>query len=480
MATIDLHPITLLINILKIITWAFPLFLLTILSYYLEKYTKFKTQWKLLVGATLISLLPPLMEYELLGNTVLLASMGLGAYASLKLLRFQNTRLGKTRDAVDILVTIGVVVPILALIDARIQLPDTLSLMANNLSTTLLVLIFLITGKTLRNYIPRHGNTVYTIVILAALLLPITLAVKDYVCIVNPSECAKSPLLLFGIMVQSIGSILLALGVFILIREAKIRGIHLTPAEKKEVPDSPLKYRLKKGYSYIIHETNGKKGFEIFSEYINHKHHGFGIIRTKPDRVREEYGLRTTPMLWMTTAETEQKSVKPQDLERLLLIMKDFIKTESKSILLVERLDYLISENGFNKTLTFVHRLNDLIVSSDCVLVVSMSLNTLAQEQRSQLMAELKDLSDSDKIVLNESLYQLLEFIYNENESGKRPSFKKITDTFQITKTTTRKRIYELIDKHLIKIIEDGKFKLLEVTEEGKNIMKSPVGPKGW
>jgi DNA-binding MarR family transcriptional regulator len=166
-------------------------------------------------------------------------------------------------------------------------------------------------------------------------------------------------------------------------------------------------------------------------------------------------------------------------LDRLLLIIKDFISNEGELILLIERLDYLVAENGFSKVLDFIYRLNDVIVSSRCILLVSTNLETLSKEQKTQLVQEFKDVGGTEQIVLNEPLYELLEFIFTENNSGKRPSFKRITDRFGVTKTTTRKRVYELIDRHLVRIVEDGKFKLLEVTEHGRDVMKNPVGPRG-
>lgn len=486
------QPLVAATELLQIIAWGLPLLLLTALSYFIEEYTKFRTRWRLLVLATLLSFIKPLvMGYEHLDtgvinplhetilNVPLLIGIGIGVYTSINLLTFQKLRVGKTRDVVDILIAVGVVIPLMARFDGRIPNFEMWDLTAYNLSIAMLVLIFLVIGKTIRNYIPRHGKTMYALVVLASLLLPVNMLLKNYSCMAL-KECEAGKLITFGVGIQSIGNFLLAFVVLLLIREAKIRGTHLTPAEERKTDLNPMKFRLKKGFGYLLNDVDGKRGFEIFNEYIAHKFHGLGITRTKPELIRDEYGLRTTPILWMTTAETEDKTVRPTDLERLLLVIKDFISNGGGLILFIERLDYLIAENGFGRVLNFIYRLNDLIVSSDCILVVSTNFDTLTREQVGQLVQEFKDLGGAGQVVLNDGLYAMLDFIYSENGAGRRPSFRKITDTFGITKTTTRKRVYDLMDKRLIRVVEDGKFKLLEVTEEGRTVMKSPVGPRGW
>lgn len=479
-------------SILVTVNWGFALVLLAALAYYIEKYTKFKTKWELLAIATILLLSHSIIKtydyytigsldlpHDLVANTLLLAGMLLGAYASMNLLKFQKTYIGKTRDIVEILATVGVVIPSLAYLGGRITMLNAWTLMEYNTSIVLLVLVFLIIGKIIRNYVPKHGKLVYAITVFASMLLPVNMLLRSYAQISLTVLDYREMIIFLGRIVQSTGNLLLAAAALMLIREAKIRGIHLVPTELKTVDKTPMRYRLKNGFSYMIQDTDGKKGFEIFKDNISHKHNGLGITRTNPDRVREEYGLRTTPILWMTTAETEHKMVKPTDLERLLFIIKDFISNEG-DILFIEKLDYLISENGFKHTLNFIHRLNDIIVQSDCILVVSMNLDTLTMEERNQLLQEFQDLTGTDNIILNEPLYEVLSYIYTENKAGRRPSFKRITDRFDITKTTTRRRVYELENKRLVRVIDDGKFKLLEVTETGGNLMKNPVGPRGW
>ncbi|MFH1125915.1 MAG: DUF835 domain-containing protein [Candidatus Altiarchaeota archaeon] len=492
MLVFNWYTVTSVTSTLSIVTWGFPLFLITTLAYYIEKYTKFKTKWEFLVAATILSLLHSTVKiydsytagnifplHEAVAIILLIAGMLIATVTSLNLLKFQKILIGKTRDVVEILATAGVVIPLLAYLGGRIPLLDAWNLAAYNTSIVLLSLVFLIIGKLIRTYIPRHGRLIYLVIIFASMLLPLNMLLSSYNQLSSTTMGLRTMIALVGVMLQSLGNLLLAAAALMLIREAKIRGVHLIPLEPKTFDISPIRYRLKKGFGYLISDVSGREGFEMLKEYVLHKHKGLGIVRTNPDTIREEYGFRTTPLLWMTTAETEHKSVKPTDIERLFFIVKDFISNKG-NIILIERLDYLISENGFSKTLNFIHKLDDVIMPSDCILVVSMNLNTLSPEQRSQLSEEFQDLESADSVVLNEPLYEVLNHVFTENMAGRRPSFKKITDNFNITKVTTRKRIRDLENKRLVRVIDDGKFKLLEVTETGRSLMKNPVGPRGW
>lgn len=485
-------PPVMVTSALGVLAWGLPLVLLITLVYCIEKYTKFKTRWKLLLPALAIVLAgQTIISYDLwslgsinpwhetVGNTLLLTGILTGAYTCLTLLRFQNISIGKTRDIVEVVLTAGVVVPAIAFIDGRLSTLNAWNLFAYNTSVALLIIIFLVIGKTIRNYIPRQGRLTYALVVFASMLLPLNLAARAYSYVYYVNFGYGSALMLFGVLMQSAGNVFLAAAVFILIREAKIRGMHIMPSSEEKTDKKPIQYRLKKGFSYMIHEIDCKKGFEIFSDHVAYDYRGLGITRTKPDRIRQVYGMRTTPVLWVTSVETEHKSIRPNDLERLSLIIRDFIANQG-NFLFIERLDFFVAENGFEKTLNFIHRMNDLVMCNDCILLVSMNLNTLAFEQRAQLLQDFESLEDLGGVVLSEPLYEVLDFVYSENNSGRRPSFKTVTQNFNITKTTTRRRLFELERLNLVRVIEEGKFKLLEVTQRGGDVLLSPVGPRGW
>lgn len=488
---LDFSIIELLLDLLNFISWEFPIICLAFLSYSIEFYTHYKTHWRLYVVSILMAMIYPVMNsyYPYLDTTsllslkivssfVLLFSMALSAYASLRLLSFQKISLGKTKQTVILLLTVSVIFPLLLSGLMEKSMPEALFLIFYNLSITCLVFIFLTVGKLTQKYIPRYHLLAYTCTRVGSVVILFNPVIVNFVYLNLSQFVNPHYLVLAAGMTQLLSIIFLLIPVIMVMMEAEIRGEHLKPIDEQST-EEPMKYKLKTGYSYLIREESLEKSSLIFQEYVTHNYHGLLLSRTKPSRIRDSYNLITTPILWMTNAKTDEKSVKPKELERMALIIKDFILYEKNSVILIQRLDYLITENDFKQVLRFIHNLNDIIMNGTCILLISINPGTLTRENLALLRQELEDLTDIDKIALGEPLHSTLSFIFNENKKGKTPSFKAITKQFMITKTTARKRIYELESRGLIKIVSQGRYKFLEATEKGKNIVGGPASMIG-
>ena len=135
-------------------------------------------------------------------------------------------------------------------------------LMAYNLSATSMVFIFLAIGKLTQNYIPRYRLLAYSSARLGSMLLLIDPVLVNSVYYGGLNLAAKQVMRLIGVMSQSFAILLLLVTVVMLILEAQTRGVHLIPTvEKKE--KKPIKYRLKKGYSYLMLEENPTRSMEL-------------------------------------------------------------------------------------------------------------------------------------------------------------------------------------------------------------------------
>lgn len=473
-------------NILFFFTWCFPLASLSILSYAIQYYTNFRTRWKLMVTAMILTLSYPLavtysyaMEARpishliLFSTSLLLSGLTMSAYASTQLLSFQKIDLGKTKNTIKALILVSVFLPLMIFLSVGANYLMALQLIGYNLSVTALILIFLAIGKLTYNYVPRYRLLAYSSARLGSVLLVIDPLLQNWMLFSDIEPTFAYGLRLVGALMMLLASGLLMIPVIMLILEAQARGLHLLPT-REEKDNKPMKYRLEKGFSYLLREASSDRAFMIFTEFVTHNHNGLMLTRTQPSRLRHRWGLNTTPVLWMTNARTDEKSVKPTDLERIKCIVRDFIMFDTESIILFERLDYIITENDFNKILKFIHSLNDIVTGSKSILLLSLNPQTVSGEQMALLLEELEDLTNADKISLGEPLYSVLLFVHSENNRKKMPSFKNITNKFEITKTTARKRIYELESRGLLRILSQGRYKFLEVTERGRSIVGTP------
>lgn len=478
-----------LIGMIGIIAWSLPIIVLTVLAYSIEYYTKFRTYWKLLLLASFLAILNTAftsytfyttgensLTQILFVDLLLLSGTMSAGYASFKLMNFQNLVLGKTTITIKILAVTAVIMPAIFYIFDGVGSTLLLDSIAYNLSIVFLVLVFLTIGKISREYVPRYNRISYNLARLGSIILLFDPLQRNLAVFTGMELTSKNFVGGLTVFTHLFADLLLLPAIILLIAEARARGISLIP-RSEEVDDSqPLRYRLKRGYSYLVRERNIEESLEILADYVRHGYHGLCITRAAPSDIRSAFGIHTTPILWMTNTVTDEQSIKPKDMKRLSSIIEDFIRHKGDFIL-IQRLDYLITQNGFESVLSFIQDVGDFIATSNSLLLIALDTSTLSRQQQALLTQELEEIETKEQTILSESLFDLLSYISGENKRKRSPNIKSVTREFSITKTTARKRIYELESMGLIKIVKEGRSKLMELTEDGKKIIKSPVGP---
>ena len=75
-------------------------------------------------------------------------------------------------------------------------------------------------------------------------------------------------------------------------------------------------------------------------------------------------------------------------------------------------------------------------------------------------------------IQISQELYEILTYIQNEGKNNIAITYGTIGKTFSISKVTVKKRLESLKDNGLIYSRKQGKTKILNITEKGKNLLK--------
>ena len=150
-----------------------------------------------------------------------------------------------------------------------------------------------------------------------------------------------------------------------------------------------LKHTVNGGTSYMINEEKPIKSNEIFQDLVTHGVPGLYIARTLPAKVRERYGLKKTPILWLSRTKEYKEHINPVDLVQLGYVIREFIKKSDDSVVLLEGIEYLITQNSFEEILQFIQSLNDSIALSHSRLIVPMDSATLSTQQHSLMKKEM-------------------------------------------------------------------------------------------
>jgi PAS domain S-box-containing protein len=153
--------------------------------------------------------------------------------------------------------------------------------------------------------------------------------------------------------------------------------------------DTAMKYKLDLGESYLIESEQPTEAFDIFLDAVTHGIQGFSICRIHPKKVKAKYKLERTPVLWLSTIETEY-SVDPKDLAKMNHMINEFLKIATNAMVLLEGIEYLIIQNNFEKVVKAMHSLNDYITMSNSRLLVPVNPKTLDLKELSILEKEFQ------------------------------------------------------------------------------------------
>lgn len=141
-----------------------------------------------------------------------------------------------------------------------------------------------------------------------------------------------------------------------------------TPSDEHEITLSP-------GKSYLIEEEKPALSLELLESLEGKK---LCISRQNPKKILENYDLVDSKLLWLTTKGGDMPSV-PPSLEHIMYEIENFIRENeySKGAIYLDGVEYLISENGFDSFIQFIRSLVDIVSSTQLVLIISLSPETV-------------------------------------------------------------------------------------------------------
>lgn len=162
--------------------------------------------------------------------------------------------------------------------------------------------------------------------------------------------------------------------------------------------------------------------------------------------------------------------LKEKDVMQLSSCISSLREKGKKTILFLDRIDYLFNQFTYEKTLRALYQLND--EQKQITIILRVSESSLSLLEKGKLQAEFRPLPKPEvfhEITLQHDLFELLLFIDNNDT---KISFKTVCKYFDITKVTARKRIYELHARDLIMIKTDGRSKIITLTRKGQQLCR--------
>ncbi len=228
---------------------------------------------------------------------------------------------------------------------------------------------------------------------------------------------------------------------------------------------------LEQGKVYLVKDHRENTAQELFLSALNRGFAGLGIVREDPRLLRKKYNLQKTPFIWLTANPISEVPCE-RKIEVLISLIQEFLKKSSHSVIFIEGMDYLISENGFENIIKNIHYLKDLAGVHQSIVILSVSPETLDTGQLQRLEALTVDAYGAPGSVEVTSMEkEILRFINDRNITNTLVSFGDINKQFNITKPTTRAKIARLQMLGLVQTDTLGRFKSLKITSKGRKMI---------
>ncbi|HEC88538.1 MAG TPA: DUF835 domain-containing protein [Thermoplasmata archaeon] len=160
-------------------------------------------------------------------------------------------------------------------------------------------------------------------------------------------------------------------------------------SEEEIAIDRGQKYSLEPGYSYLIKEEKPFVAFDIFVDQVTHGNRGLCITRQHPSKVRVNYGLKRTPILWFSQTGAEN-SIDPSNISKLVHTIRNFVKENKGSVVLLDGVEYLKLQNDFNLVMKYLNMINDIIMAEEAKLILPVNPKTLTENEMAYMEREMK------------------------------------------------------------------------------------------
>lgn len=230
--------------------------------------------------------------------------------------------------------------------------------------------------------------------------------------------------------------------------------------------------KLIRGSSYLVSDKNNEVALNIFMNLTKSWHEGLYITRTNLKMIKNMFpptNIKTVMLNQDKLGEFENIS----DLNGLTNTIKEFSSKNKNSVILLDRIDYLLTRFSFEQFVEALYQINNIISKNTSILLVYVNPAFLNYKQMAFIKAELQPLPGQiiEDVILEDELFNVLKFIYDENQNNTVVSFKKICTEFSIVKSTAAKKIRTLEDKDLVYIKKRGRLKTVNVSVKGKTLL---------
>jgi len=169
-----------------------------------------------------------------------------------------------------------------------------------------------------------------------------------------------------------------------------LEGIIVLPS--KEIAElGESRYRIDEGTIYLFDEEKPSMVFDVFVDGVKHGREGLCITRMNPKKVRAMYGLESTPIIWLVKNKIPSETcLSPNELSLCFEMIDNFVKQAENGLILIEGVEYMMSQNSFSSIHKFFQLVNDCMMPSSSSALVTLDGATLTTQEFHLIKREME------------------------------------------------------------------------------------------
>ncbi len=145
---------------------------------------------------------------------------------------------------------------------------------------------------------------------------------------------------------------------------------------------------LERSFSYLVEEDRPETSYSLFVSALKKGMKGYCVTRNYPAKIRTKFDLKDTPLVWLSNVGREN-AIRPKDLEKLSVSLEQFLSQPGGGIVLLDGLEYLITNNNFITVLRLIQSLRDQVAINQSILLMAVNKSTLESHQLNLLEREV-------------------------------------------------------------------------------------------
>jgi len=149
--------------------------------------------------------------------------------------------------------------------------------------------------------------------------------------------------------------------------------------------------KIPAGRSYLFVKSGEYSAFMAFKYLLREGRRGLILSRTNPEKIASRYGI-DSPIIWIVSRPppgSKAIAVDPVRLGKIYSLIADFAKNNPGAVVLLDGIEYLISENDFESTMKTLQLVNEAIALSGSILLLPVNPEKLDAQQLGFLEREV-------------------------------------------------------------------------------------------